>query len=299
MKNCILFSLPGNEKLATILSNKLGIKIGVLEIRNFPDGESYIRINSDLQNKNAILIDGLEHPDKKILPLMFIAKTAKELGAKKICLVSPYLPYMRQDKRFKPGEAVTSTLFANLLSACITHLITVDPHLHRIKNLSEIYSINSISVLHSAKLIAEWILTNVDRPFIIGPDEESQQWVGEVANFISAPYVIIKKTRCGDKEVHISLPDINISDKNRTPVLIDDIISTGTSMSVAIQQLLIRGFKNPICISVHALFDNDTYRNILSAGAQKIVTCNTIPHTSNQIDITNLITEEILRLKLY
>ena len=77
MKNCTLFSLPGNEQLASLLVNKLAIEMGSLEIRNFPDGESYIRIDSDLQNKIVILIAGLEHPNDKILPLMFIAKTIK------------------------------------------------------------------------------------------------------------------------------------------------------------------------------------------------------------------------------
>lgn len=297
MKNYILFSLPGNEALTTILAHKLGIEIGTLEIRDFPDGESYIRIGSDVQNRMVILVDGLEHPNDKILPLMFIAKTVQELGAKKICLISPYLPYMRQDKRFKPGEAVTSILFANLISMYINYLITVDPHLHRIKNLSEVYSIDSVSVLHSTKNIAKWINNNVDSPFIIGPDEESQQWVNEVAKIVSAPYTIIKKTRYGDSNVSVSIPDINIKDTQIKPVLIDDIISTGTTMVAAIQQLIKKGFKSPICISVHALFDNKTYQNLLNAGAQKIVTCNTIPHQSNQIDITNLIIEAILNLK--
>lgn len=266
------------------------------EIRYFPDGESYIRIDSGVHNKIVILVDGLEYPNDKILPLMFIAKTVNELGATKICLISPYLPYMRQDKRFKSGEAVTSILFASLISKWIDHLITVDPHLHRIKNLSEIYSIDSISVLHSTKNIAGWISNNVDSPFIIGPDEESRQWVDEVAKIVSVPYVIIKKTRYGDRNVSISLPDINIKITHTTPVLIDDIISTGTSMLAAIQQLIMKGFKSLVCISVHALFDNETYRNLLNTGANKIVTCNTIPHSSNEIDITDLIIEEILRI---
>ena len=203
---------------------------------------------------------------------------------------------MRQDKRFKPGEAVTSILFASLISQWINHLITIDPHLHRIKNLSKIYSIDSISVLHSTKNIAAWISINVDSPFIIGPDEESWQWVEKVAKIVSVPYAIIKKMRYGDRNVSLSVPDINIKNTHLTPVIIDDIISTGTSMSAAIQQLLVMGFKNPICISVHALFDNEAYRNLLNIGAQKIVTCNTISHISNQIDITDLIIEEVLRL---
>jgi len=295
MKNCILISLPGNQQLTGVLASKLNMQVGDIEMRDFPDGESYIRINSNVQNKIVILICNLVHPNNKILPLMFIAKTLKELGAKKICLITPYLPYMRQDKRFKSGEAITSILFASLISNWVNFLITIDPHLHRITNLSDIYSIDSISVLHSTKLIAEWICNNVDSPFIIGPDEESRQWVDEVAKLVSAPYAIIEKTRYGDREVSISMPDIR--EKDKTPILLDDIISTGTSMLVVTQQLLTQGFNSPVCICVHALFDEKTVNNLLNAGVQKIVTCNTIHNTFGQIDIAYLIVEEILRLK--
>ncbi len=296
MKNHILFSLPGNQPLTTALANKLKIKIGTLEMRDFPDGESYIRIDSDVKNKIVILICELDHPNNKILPLLFTAKTIKELGAKKIYLVSPYLPYMRQDKRFKPGEAITSVIFANVLSSLIDTLITIDPHLHRIKNLTEIYSIDSISVLHSTTIIAEWIRNNINMPYLIGPDEESEQWVNDVAKLASAPYAIIKKIRYGDRKVTVSVPDIK--DKNKTPVLIDDIISTGTSMLASIQQLLKKGFKNPVCICVHALFNKEIATNLLSAGVQKIVTCNTIPNEFSQMDITDLISEEMIRLNI-
>lgn len=296
MKNHIIFPFPGNTQLAFALANKLEIEIGSVEFRYFPDEESYIRIHSNVQGKVVIIVCGLEHPNNKILSLMFIAQTMKELGANKIYLISPYLPYMRQDKRFKSGEAITATLFARYLSTWIDDLITIDPHLHRIANLSDIYSTVSTSVLHSAPKIAEWIYNNVDSPIIIGPDEESQQWVITVADIINAPYAIVKKHRYEDRKVKISVPEIN--ERSRTPVIIDDIISTGTSMLAVIQKFISSGFKNPICIGIHALFDDETYNNLLLSGAEKIVTCNTIPHFSNQIDITDIIVEEVKRLQL-
>lgn len=297
MRNLIIFSLPGNEKLASTLAKQLEIELGSTEIREFPDGESYIRIDSNLTNKTAILICTLDHPNTKILPLIFMAQTLKELGATKICVVTPYLPYMRQDTQFKPGEVLTSNLFAKLISNFIDSLITVDPHLHRIKKLNEIYSIPIISTLHASEKIGEWVQKNVDSPFIIGPDEESKQWVAEVAIKASTSYTIMKKIRSGDRSVNISIPDIN--DLHKTPVLVDDIISTGTSMIAAIQQLLSKGFINPICISIHALFDNEIYNNLLRAGAKRIITCNTIPHFTNKINITDVIIKEIKRLYLF
>lgn len=283
-----IFYFPEDKVIATNLASKANIELGVAETRYFPDREIYIRIISEVKHKTIFLFCSLDHPNNKILSLLFMAKTLKELGATKICLISPYLPYMRQDKRFKIGEAVTSIIFAKFISTFIDQLITIDPHLHRIQNLSEIFSIPT-SILHLTHEISEWIRKNISSPYIIGPDEESSQWVSEIANALKAPFVIIKKIRHGDSDVTISVPDIN--DTSKTPVLIDDIISTGTSMMAAIHELVSRGFKHPICIGVHALFDENTYRKLINSGAQKIITSNSILNFSNEIDITNVIAE--------
>ena len=94
---------------------------------------------------------------------MFFANLAREFGAKKVGLIAPYLGYMRQDKRFHQGEAITSNIFAEFLSKQVDWLITIDPHLHRHKSLSEIYSIPA-QALHAIALIANWVKANVKNP---------------------------------------------------------------------------------------------------------------------------------------
>src|SRR6478609_2061344 len=148
----IFFALPGNETLAKSLAEKSQAELGSAIIRRFPDGESYIRIESEVKDKQLFVVCSLNQPDEKLLPLYYLCQTAKELGAKSICIIAPYLAYMRQDKRFQPGEGVTSTYFAKLLSSFADSLITIDPHLHRRKALSEIYSIPTIA-LHASPLI--------------------------------------------------------------------------------------------------------------------------------------------------
>lgn len=286
----MLFSLPEDKSLATVLSEKSKIELGLIEIRNFPDGESYIRIHSDVKNKNIFLIYRLDHPNKKILSLLFITKTLKELGAKKIFLISPYLPYMRQDKMFNPGEAISATIFAQFISSFVDQLITIDPHLHRIKHLSAIFSIPT-TTLHLTYKISEWLQNNIPNSHIIGPDEESHQWVSEIAHELNAPFSIIKKIRHGDRNVTISIPDM--TDKNRTPVLIDDIISTGTTMIAAINALTSRALNQPICIGIHGLFDDKTHTALISNGAKKVITSNSILNSTNEIDITDIISDAI------
>lgn len=283
----IYFALPGNEDLTEILIQKEKAEKGIVEIRSFPDGETYVRIVSDVKDKKVFLVCTLHLPDSKLLPLYFLAKTAKEFGAKSICLIAPYLAYMRQDKAFNTGESVTSTYFANFISGFVDTLITIDPHLHRRSSLSEIYSIPT-TVSHAASHISAWIKHTIEKPILIGPDGESEQWVAEVAKNANAPYIILNKIRHGDRDVEVSIPNVD-EYKEHIPILVDDIISTGRTMIETIKHLKNAGMKPPICIGVHAVFAKNAYHEIKKSGAKEIITCNTIPHESNKIDISDLL----------
>ena len=113
----LLLPLPGNEALADALSQCARWPTGRLETRNFPDGETYLRIEGPCAGQSVALICTLDRPDRKLLPLLFAADTLRELGVTRLGLVAPYLAYMRQDRRFHAGEAVTSRIFAALVSS--------------------------------------------------------------------------------------------------------------------------------------------------------------------------------------
>ena len=287
--NKIFFPLPGNEKLTHALANMVHAAIGEAEIRHFPDGETYVRVLSEVKDKDVVLVCTLHHPDNKLLPLYFLAKTLRDLKVKSICLVAPYLSYMRQDIQFKPGEAVTSRYFASILSGLFDSLVTIDPHLHRFHDMRELYTIPA-TVLHAAPTLATWIKEHIQQPLLIGPDEESMQWVKEVATLANAPYVVLNKTRFGDREVQVSLPEIEAY-QNNIPVLVDDIISTARTMIETVQHLKKLTMQAPVCIGVHAVFADGAFEALSEAGAAQVVTCNTIPHLSNQIEINNLLAE--------
>ena len=194
--------------------------------------------------------------------------------------------YMRQDKRFEPGEAITSQLFAKFLSNWLDYLITVDPHLHRVHHLSKIFSI-PVLTLHATREIARWIKENIKSPFLIGPDAESKQWVAEIAEQLKVPYIVCKKNRLSAHEVKIDIPKFSISDK--TLVFMDDIISTGSSMLNILKQLSLQGYNQVICLAIHPLLSKKTEHKLLASGAKAIITCNTIPHSTNKINILDLI----------
>ncbi len=283
----IIYFMPGNEAIAYAISHKLVIPIGEMTLHTFPDGETYVRLLSDVREKEVIFIDSLHQPDTKFLPLYFLCKLLKDEGAMKITLVAPYLAYMRQDKQFHSGEAVTSSYFAALLASFADELITIDPHLHRRSSMNEIYPI-PCKVLHATSVISSWINTNIEKPLLVGPDSESEQWVTKTAEKMNTPFIVLNKTRLSDTEVRISVPDV-YDYKDFTPVLIDDIISTAKTMIVTAGHLMESGLKPAVCIGVHGLFSGNAYNDLLNSGVGRVVTCNTIQHLSNQIDVSDLI----------
>ena len=217
------------------------------------------------------------------MPLYFVAQTLRAEGARRIWLVAPYLSYMRQDRKFHAGEAESAKHFARLLSGFLDGLITVDPHLHRINDLMAVYSTRAQSV-SAMPAIGSWITQHAPSPLLIGPDSESEQWVAKLSHIVGCPFAVLQKTRLSNSEVTIALPEL-ADHHNRTPILVDDIISTGRTMISAAAGVRKAGLRKPICIGVHAIFAGDAYDRLLNAEVGRIVTCNTIAHPSNAIDV--------------
>lgn len=289
--NRIIFYFSGNEEMAGKIAASVKAEAGQFILHHFPDGETYIRILSDVRNKEVFIVCTLNDPDKKLLPLYFLCQTLRQSGCRNIHLIAPYLAYMRQDKSFSPGEGITSVYFAKLLSGFVDELITLDPHLHRIHTMQEIYDIPCIA-LHAAPFAGEWIKNNIQKPLVIGPDLESEQWVEEVAKSAGAPFIILNKTRLDDRSVKISVPDMKPFSAY-TPVLVDDIISTARTLMETIAILKPLSPIAPVCVAIHAVFADDAFRELSNSGAGTIVTCNTIPHPSNKIDVSGLIAGSI------
>jgi ribose-phosphate pyrophosphokinase len=282
----VILPLPGNDAFARSLADVGRHELGELQTRRFPDGETYVRIVSDVKDKAVHLVCTLARPDDGFLRLIFVADAARALGAREVTLIAPYLAYMRQDDRFQSGEAITSRTFARLVSSTFDRLLTVDPHLHRYPALSALYTIPA-QTLHAAPLLADWIRAQVDQPLIIGPDEESQQWVSDIARRIDAPYAVLRKIRHGDRKIDVELPDLSRW-KSRNPVLVDDIASSGHTLIEAAHKLPRQGFPRPVCAVIHGVFAEDSYQR-LKAVADRVVSSDSIPHQSNAIPLLPLV----------
>lgn len=289
----LLFGLHAAEGLAEELCSVGRMELAGIERRRFPDGETYLRLLSDPRNREVVFLCSLDSPDERTLGLIFAAAAAREQGAKRVGLVAPYLAYMRQDRAFRTGEAVTSISYGRLVSQAFDWLVTVDPHLHRHPGLASVYSIPAVAV-GAAGPIAAWIRKEVRAPLLIGPDEESLQWVRRIGELAEAPFTTLRKTRLGDREVTISAEGLALG--GRTPVLVDDIVSSARTMAEAVRLIRRMGAAQPICIGVHAIFAGDALPVLQAEGPARIVTTDTIGHETNAISVVAELAAGIQRM---
>lgn len=286
----IIISGTNSKELGREIAKQLRLEYSELTINKFPDGETYLRFKIDVKSKEAVLVQTM-HPDPNdsLIETILAVKTAKDLGAKKTTLVIPYLPYMRQDKRFLSGECISNKIIAELLS-CADRLITIDPHIHRIKSLSEIFKTKT-TALSASKAIADYINKNHKKSIIIGPDIESYQWAETIAKYIKHHAIILRKKRYNARSVRIKVKE-DIDWKGKTVVIVDDIISTGNTIIEPVKQLKKYGVKKICCICVHGLFSEGALEKLKKLGVE-VISTNTIKSSVSRIDISGIIAEEL------
>lgn len=297
----LILCLDGHQQLANAMSQALKAQVLPLESRHFPDGEHYFNVPADVRGEDVVVLCHLHQPNDKALGLLFMAGHLRDMGARQVGLVAPYLAYMRQDIRFQPGECLTSKYFAELISNAFDYLVTIDPHLHRYHHLNEIYSIPT-RTLHATGIIGDYLKQLAEQHpqqklLIVGPDEESEQWAETVAQAAACEHLVLTKTRSGDRDVAIHIPDVE-KYQHHLPVMVDDIISTGRTMLRTAEELQKQGLNKPLCIGVHAVFAAGALAEMQQGPIAEIQTCNCIPHPTNCIDISALLIPAISELVL-
>jgi ribose-phosphate pyrophosphokinase len=236
----------------------------------------------------VIICRSLQQPNDKLVELLLASRTARELGARTLTLVAPYLCYMRQDKAFRPGEAVSQRIIGRFIAELFDHLITVDPHLHRVQHLRDSFPMQTALALSATELLGDFLLQQKQDFILLGPDEESEQWVEAIAARGRFSFAVASKQRFADRHVEVSLPDLEV--EGRDMVLVDDMISTGHTMIESARQLYALGAKSVSCLVTHALFSDAEDRALRQAGIRNIWSSDAIPHPSNVVALQPLLT---------
>lgn len=288
----IIIGMSNAHNIAKNIAKKTRAPYSELFVDHFPDGELYIRFMTDIKNKLVVLVQSL-HPDptSSMLELVFAAHAAKNLGAKQVFAFVPYLAYMRQDKMFNPGEGISSHVMGKLLS-CVDFFVTIDPHLHRIMSLNEIFKTRT-KVLHAASLLSDFIKRKFSNNVLLGPDGESYQWVGSIAKRINFPFDVLLKTRFSSRHVKVTPPKYPVNGRN--VVIVDDIVSSGHTIIEAAKALKRAGAKSISVVCVHGVFAENALSKMKKVGLKHIICTNTIRKRQSLIDVSNLFVDLLKR----
>lgn len=282
----LILHFDDEAALAQALGQALGWSCAAVRCHRLPDGEVKFTLPATLPPR-VVLLRGLQQPNEKLVSLLIAAPAARELGARHLILVAPYLAYMRQDMAFQPGEAVSQRHVGAALAAWFDVVLTIDPHLHRVATMDEVVPGRRGVAVSAAALIGDFVARQVPGAFLLGPDEEAGQWVRVAAAVHGLDHGVCRKVRHGDHDVDVTLPPVDF--RGRAVVLVDDVASTGRTLISAARAVHAQGAASIDVVVTHALFVGDALAQVRAAGVRQVWSSDSVPHVSNVISIAALL----------
>jgi ribose-phosphate pyrophosphokinase len=294
VSGAVIQSLPSAARDAARLAARLGTAMYEIEVHRFPDEE--LRVTVGPAAPTTIIYASLDRPNDKLLAILFAAEALRRTGAKRLVLVAPYLCYMRQDAAFLEGEAISQKVIGRLIAGTVDRIVTVDAHLHRTKNIEDVFQGIAADNLSAIPAIADFLrVTGFDpATIVVGPDAESRPWASDLANRLSADYAVAQKLRRGDRTVEILFADQTIF-AGRPVLLIDDIVSSGSTVLACVKTLTVAGAKAIDAVITHALYPPEMTGALLNAGLRSIRSTHSVPHPTNAIELDAILTDALRR----
>ena len=284
---------PASQSLGKKVAEILNARIVPVNLKTFPDGEYCLRFEGDLKNEEVIVVQTTGPPqDTNIMQLLLMLDTAKDLGAKKVTAVVPYLAFARQDKRFLQGEVVSAETLVKLIEACGTdRFITVNIHA---ENTLKRFSVPTEN-LSAITLLAEHFKSRgLDGAFSLSPDKGAIKLAEEADKVLGGGCGWLRKER--DRytgEIQVEEKSLNV--EGRDVIVFDDIISTGGTIARAVKMLKTQGARRVYASCVHPLLIGEAKKKITESGAEEIVGTDSIPSSVRTVSLAPLIAEALAR----
>lgn len=275
MTDRILVSGSHDHALAEKVATIIGCPLSTLEITAFSDTEQRVRVFEDVGDKTVFVLLSVSTPvDNRLLELCLIADALKGADAKKIIAVLPYLGYMRQDKAHREGEAVSARVVARMIeSAGFDKVITIDLHSDASAGFFNI----PVTHLFSLSLFADLLKDEKREPVIVTPDAGGAKRAQRFASLLSAPMIMLEKTRNLEKMHTIESMRLIGSSDGKEAVLIDDLVTSGQTLAKAASALKAEGAPRVIACVTHAVFIDSTKKNLEESDLDAIYITDTIP----------------------
>jgi ribose-phosphate pyrophosphokinase len=285
-------ALPTAINDAERLATRLGMPLHRIDVHSFPDGE--LRVTVAPASATAIVYAPLDQPNDKLLVLLFAAEALRREGARRLVLTAPYLCYMRQDAAFHKGEAINQKVIGSLLAGSFDRVITVDAHLHRTRNIEDVFPGIESDDLSAMPAIAHALRgSGISRETVVtGPDEESRSWVRDLAARLGLAHAVGRKSRRDDRSVEIAF-DSSGSFKGRPALFVDDIVSSGGTLVACTKALLAAGAIAVDAVVTHALFPSQMTQSFRDAGVRSIRSTTSVPHPTNAIALDAILTDAL------
>jgi len=286
---------PASKELGEKLAEHLHAETVPVFLKTFPDGESYIRFETQsLKNEDVVIVQTTSPPqDQRLIQLLLMADNAKDMEARSITAVVPYFAYGRQDKRFLPGEAFSAKTIVRALENCgVNRMITINVH-----NPTILKNFNiPIQDLSAIPLLAEYFKTNklVQSPLSLSMGKKAVGVAQEADNVLHGGYDYVASKRDAVTG-NVTLEDKPLHVKNHDVIVFDDIISSGGTMAKTVKMVKEKGARKVYAACVHPLLMGDSYKRIIENGAEEIIGTDAVQSPVSKVSIAPLVGKVLMQ----
>jgi ribose-phosphate pyrophosphokinase len=276
---------PSSQLLATRVASLLKCEADLTEFKEFPDGEVYCRVSGDIKGEDVVIIQSTPVASDFVYLLELIDACDE---AASVTVVIPYFGYARQDKRFKSGEPITSRALAKCIN--VDRVFTINIHDRSVLN----YFPCKATDLNAAPELGNYIDgMELHKTVMLAPDDGALNLVKTASEPRGLHYDYLEKTRISGDEVKIAAKNLDIT--GRDVVLMDDIISTGGTISEAIKLLKAQGVRDVYVACVHPVFARNAYLKLYDAGVREVIATDTLEKAMSTVSVASIIADAIKR----
>ncbi|MCK4973138.1 MAG: ribose-phosphate pyrophosphokinase [Candidatus Heimdallarchaeota archaeon] len=286
---------PNSDSLGENIAKQLDLPHVKINFKHFYDGETYLQIDDQVENEDILIIQSTyPNQEKSLLETMLIASTLKEFGADRVLAIIPYLCYARADKRKLKGEALSHHLTLSYLqNSGVDSILTVNVH-NKEQYFVQDSGLDKQNLNVLPFMVGEFLKGKEKNDWIIvGPDKGSETDILQIANEFSISYYILEKSR--DPVTHlIQTKKPNFDFNNKNVLIIDDVVSSGTTAKTASSLIFEKGAKSVTILFVHVLSKPDVISDMKKIGDLSVYSSNTVTRTDvEQIDISPILSKFI------
>ncbi|MCI2255736.1 ribose-phosphate pyrophosphokinase [Domibacillus sp. PGB-M46] len=288
LRDCFkMFALNSNQKLAGEIAQHLGCELGKSSVTRFSDGEIQINIEESVRGCEVFLVQSTSYPGAEhVMELLIMIDALKRASAEKINVVIPYYGFARQDRKARSREPITAKLIANLLEkAGATRVISIDLHTPQIQGFFDI----PVDQLMGVPILSEYYQnTALEDIVVVTPNHGGVARARKMASKLNAPIALIdiRRPQLGEDEVTNVIGSV----EGRNAIIIDGVIDTATTMTLAANALVEAGAKSVRACCTHAILSGSAASRIESSPIKELVVTNTIELAEKKLvdNITSL-----------